>query len=105
MFGALENGFQAEAACVGLHVELPGSNPEGYDAGVEQVLERDVLDLVLLLDAGLEGALVSEAARLALAPATTLYLAFNPTNDGGFRVEWSRPRSSNPIAAKRLTTI
>ena len=44
-------------------------------------------------------------ARLALAPDTTLYLAFNPTDDGGFRVEWSRPRSSNPIAAKRLTTI
>ena len=38
----------------------------GVGHGVEQVLERDVLDLVLLLDAGLEGALVSEAARLAL---------------------------------------
>lgn len=46
----------------------------------------------------------NHTARLTLAPDTTLYLGFKPTSDGGFRIEWSRPRATNPVTAKRLTT-
>ena len=38
----------------------------GVGHGVEEVLERDVLHAVLLLDAGLEGALVGELTGVAL---------------------------------------
>ena len=54
--GALDVGLDDEVELLDL----------GVGHGVEEVLQRDVLDAVLLLDAGLEGALVGQVAGLAV---------------------------------------